>query len=170
MKYILSIFVIAVSFLSFCQTDSLNREKIAYMFHEINKSDATHIGEKIRDSLFIKNFNQIIDLIKVQGYPKFSDEKKNKKLNQSVESGTRRTFLHILQTYPELLLNEEIIDIISNEISEQRLDAELLKIVLSAYQYDLDTGNTVTWSKSVENNFYVAIREWDIKLYRINKK
>lgn len=170
MKYILSIFFIVLSFLSFCQTDTLSREEIADMFHDINKSDETHMGEKIRDTLFIKNFNQIIDLIKVQGYPKFSDEKKNKKLNQSIESGTRRTFVHILQTNPELLLNKEIIDIVSTEISEQRLDAELLKFALSVYQYDMDQGNIVSWSKSVENNFYLAIQKWDIKLYQTKKK
>lgn len=170
MKYILPIFFIVLSFLSFCQTDTISREEIAEMFLEINKSDQPHIGEKIRDTLFIKNFNQIIDLIKIQGYPKFSNVKKNKKLNQSIESGTRRTFVHILQTKPELLLNEEIIDIISKEVSEQRLNAELLKFALSVYQYDIDTGRIVSWSKLVENNFYLAIQKWEIKLYELKKK
>lgn len=158
------------SFFSLCQTDTLSRLEIADMFQEINKSDQTHVGEKVRDSFVIRNFNQIINLIKVQGYPKFSDEKKNKKLNQSIESGTRMTFVHILQIKPELLLNEKIIDIISKEVSEQRLDEELLKSALSVYQYDMDTGRVPSWSKSVENNFYLAIQKWEIKLYELKKR
>lgn len=150
--------------------DTLKREEIEEMFQEINKSDATHIGEKIRDTIFVKNFNLIIDLISIQGYPKFSDSKKNKKLNNSIESGTTRTFLHVLQNNPELLLNKEIIDLISIEISQQRLDPKLLKFVLSSFQYDQDMGNVDAWSKLVENNFYLAIREWDIKLYTTDKK
>ena len=165
MKNILSIFIIALSFLSFCQTDTLNRVEIENMFREINESDASHIGEKKRCSFFIKNFHQIINLVKIQGYPKFSDEKKNKKLNKSIETGTRLTFLHILQTKPELLLNKEVIDIISCEIELKRLDREILKFVLSTYQYDLDMERVSPWSESVETNFYLAIQQWDIKLY-----
>lgn len=169
MKYTLSIFIIAFTSLSFCQTSNLERENIEEMFDEINKSDASHVGEKVRDTIFVKNFNLIIDLINNQGYPKFLDNKGNKKLNQSIENGTMRTFLHVLQTKPELLLNKEIIDLISKEVTQQRLDTKLLKFVLSSFQYDQDIGNIVPWSEIIEGNFYLAIKEWEIKLYTVKQ-
>ncbi|WP_139134383.1 hypothetical protein [Crocinitomix algicola] len=170
MKYILFLFLNAICFLSFCQSDTLTKEDIGDMFHEINKTDQTYIGENIRDTQFVKNFNQIINLIKVQGYPKFFDNNENKKLNRSIENGTKRTFVHILQTKPELLLNTEIIDIISKEISEQRINSEIMKFALSIYQYDMDVGRIDYWSESIEKNFYLAIQKWDIKLYNVKKK
>jgi hypothetical protein len=50
-----------------------------------------------------------------------------------------------------------MISLIKKEISDKRMDAEILKFVLSAFQYDHNCLN-IPWSLDLENQFYVAIR------------
>jgi hypothetical protein len=62
-----------------------------------------------------------------------------------------------------------MISLIKKEISGKRMDAEILKFILSAFQYDHNCLN-IPWSLDLENQFYIVIREWNIKLYNSKKK
>jgi hypothetical protein len=50
-----------------------------------------------------------------------------------------------------------MISLIKKEISDKRMDAEILKFVLSAFQYDHNCLN-IPWSLGLENEFYFAFR------------
>ncbi len=156
------------SFSLSAQDQTLNESQIIELFSEINKTDGSHLKERtIRQQFFLRNFDTIIWLIEHQGFPKLSDKKYKKKDVKSINNGAQRTFIHILQFQPEILLNEKTILLIKKEIENNRLDSKLLKIALQTFQYDRDVRReeAPNWNKEIEENFYFAFREWGIKLY-----
>lgn len=85
----------------------------------------------------------------------------------SINNGAQRTFIHILQFQPEILLNEKTISLLKKEVENNSLDSKLLKVALQTFQYDRDVRrkDAPNWNKEIEENFYFAFREWGIKLY-----
>ncbi len=68
------------------------------------------------------------------------------------------------------MLNEETISLLKKELTEGRLEQDLLQFALQTFQYDTDMERLPAWTDQIENNFYLAIREWDIKLYPTTEK
>jgi len=163
----LLIVIVLFSFSVFGQKDILSDAQLLQLFEDVNKSDASHLNEPdIRHQIFLDNFDTIIAIIENQGFPTLSEKLRNKRNLRSIDSGVQRTFIHILQTQPELLLNEKIIALLKLEIENGRLDPKLLKVAMSVLQYDIDTSEEkAVWSEETENNFYRALLEWDINLY-----
>ena len=166
MKQILCLIFLLQSCLTFGQTEELSEFRLTELFKEINNSDRSNLDNpKVREEIFLKNFDTIIWLIQEHGYPNLTRFKKEKKLKRSIENGISRTFTHILQTQPEKLLNAETIRLLKNEISNGRMSNLQLKDALKVFQYDNDIGRSDQWNQDLSDLFYLAIREWDIKLY-----
>lgn len=163
-------FAILFTFLSLSVTYSQKYadQDIISIFNHINETDGANLNHpEQRSAHFNQNFDTIIHIIRTQGFPQLSEGQHKKKTIQSISSGAQRTFTHILQTQPERILNLEIIDLIQTEIEAGRLDNQLLKSALSAFQFDHDIQRpgSPEWTTEIEDNFYYAIRAWKIKLY-----
>lgn len=124
---ILPILFVFWSTLAIGQRDTLTDAQLKYIYKRILKTDQSHVKDnEIRQLIFELNFNQIIDIIKVQGYPKFKVQPNRKKDRGIIRRATMITFFHILQSEPELLLDPKIIELLKNEIEIGNMPKDLL--------------------------------------------
>ncbi len=79
---------------------------------------------------------------------------KKKKDRNTIESGFRATFTHVLQTDPELVLNPETIALISKEIHMGNLNKDYLIIPLSVFVYD--------FPNLMQEEVDFAMKQWGI--------
>jgi len=159
---------ISISNISFSQNQMISDLQLIELFKEIHESDGSNLNHpKIREQIFYKNFDTIIWVIKNQGYPVLSEKKHKKKDINYIDRSTIMTFTHILQTDPIRLLNPKMIALIEQEVANNRISPSLLKIALSVFQYDQDfqLKNAPICNEVILDNFYLAIRKWNIKLY-----
>jgi len=153
----------------FCQVDPLTKKEVLEIYQEIIDTDGSNLkNQEVREAIFVKNFETILSIIERQGSPYFPESKENRKLNGRVYIGTNITFTHILQTKPQLILNDSIISLISIEVKEGRIDSYNLKGALSLFQFDSDRDQT--WTDELRKYFYLALEKWDVKLYGEQKK
>ncbi|MNX83530.1 hypothetical protein D3C86_1152960 [compost metagenome] len=140
----------------------MSEKELIELFKEINRSDASYLNEpEIRKKIFVRNFDTLVSLTRKQGFPGLSKTASNRKI---LESGIRGTFLHVLQTNPMYLLNPDIIALFKTELLAGRLDKQLLKFALRAFQTDHDHQSGIHWTSEITENFTLALCEWDIQL------
>lgn len=121
---------------SYCQ-DTLSNQELLKMFKQINKSDQSQRGDPVaRQKIFLNNFKEIKKLIEYQGFVNIDSSFSKKRHKKIIKSGIRRTFTHILQTDPSLILNENFIELIHKELQAKRFCKDCLIVPLSIYVYD----------------------------------
>lgn len=157
--------VLPVHFISHGQTDRLNDAQVIDLFRNISRSDATFLSEpEKRKQVFIQNFDTLVSLSRKQGFPHLSSLSLTQSNEIRIHTAVGGTFLHILQTNPGRMLNPDTIALFKNEILENRLDKRLLQFALRGFKYDRDHHAGIDWTTEIEENFQLALREWDIQL------
>ena len=159
-------FSLLFAFSAISQSDTLNDEELIAIFKEINESDASHMKEpEIREQIFIENFKTIVKITKAQGFPQLQEHYRKKKIRNCIINGSRITFIHILQSQPKMLLNEEMIELFGKEIKSDRLDNSILETALFAFKYDHDVGRIDNqWDEEIQQQFNLALEAWDIDI------
>ena len=77
-----------------------------------------------RNKIFEKNFNQILEKTRKEGFPtvSFKDSKTDSCKYWSVTA----TLIHIVQSKPELLFDQEVIELFKKEMDKGNMDNDLL--------------------------------------------
>ncbi len=161
--------VLFSSVISFGQT---KQDLISKLFKQIIKEDQSHLKQQeIRNKIFVQNFNLINEQFKQNNLTNSCLNSLNKKRLKNVNTGLRVTFIHILQTKPELILNEDYIQFIEKQITENDFDKSRLKTALTIYYYDMYSsrkGNNCSTQNSCckkfnheyDDLFFEAIKRW----------
>ncbi|WP_027419121.1 hypothetical protein [Crocinitomix catalasitica] len=124
------------------QSDTLSDAQLIYTYHEILRTDRSNVkNEEIRHLIFRRNFNTIISIIRTQGYPILLVEPKKRKDKYIIFEASSITFFHILQTFPDKLLDPEIINLLKTEIESGRMPNDLLKKELIVWKKMNDLPN-----------------------------
>lgn len=166
-KSLVFLFVVFGCSLSLGQFDNQTRDSLIGFYEEIIALDQSSLNDTtVRNGYFRRNFALILNEIEVNRGPILIKSKMDKRLKAKMNMAIQSTFLHILQTQPKLLLNEDAIETVKLELDRGLLSITTLKFVLSAFQYDLDVNRPgLIWDTEIEDNFYLALRTWGIKLY-----
>jgi hypothetical protein len=132
---ILPIILIAWTTIVQGQSDTLTDAQLKYVYKIISETDQSNINDnEIRFLIIQINFNQIITIIRNQGYPKYKIEPKKKKDQTIIKRATRMTFIHILQSAPEMLLDPNIIELLKKEIDSGNMPEEVLLWTLKSWK------------------------------------
>lgn len=155
MRHFLTVFgCISMISISFSQ-EALGKEEVLTLFKEILISDQTELKDSAkRAQIFRDNYFKIIGLIENQGFVNVDSLYKKKKDRNTIKSGFRATFTHVLQTDPKLILNREIIVLISKEIHSGNFNKDYLIIPLSVFVYD--------FPNLMQEEVDLALKEWGI--------
>lgn len=152
-------------------SDTLNEEQVIDLFSYIMEQDGSNLKKPhVRQKIFISNFNLIISVIKVQGFPIIKTEK-NKKKGFIVFKATTTTFGHMLQAEPDGILNAEIIAILKLELENKRLPQMIMDI---AVEHVTGPGRIMDdYTPETKAMLDFAIKEWNISAiapYKERKK
>jgi hypothetical protein len=158
-------FVLITSF-TFSQEHKLSDKELIKIFKNIRKTDQSHYRDSsIRNTIFRSNFQTIVNIIDGQGFPQLSKYYRSKRKRNIIDGASQITFVHVLQTKPELLLNEEMINKFKSQITKSRINVNILSFALNIFNYDHSTQwYSNVWSEEVERCFYLAVKEWGITL------
>ncbi|MBK7128784.1 MAG: hypothetical protein IPM74_02235 [Crocinitomicaceae bacterium] len=121
----------------------------------------------VRLQVFLNNFNTIVSITKMQGFPSLKNEYRLRRKRDCISFFSSVNFLHVLQTKPEVLLNFEIINLFDDEIESGRLDKEIVSFSFRAIQKLISLGHASLSQNNMEM-LKVASSEWDIGLIEIN--
>lgn len=181
MNFKILLILIFINFNSYAQT---KEDTIVDLFKYISKVDQTYLKKTkafIRDQIFVNNFRIINDEIVKGSLNKELLNSFSEKAVFKVQVGFHTTFIHVLQAYPELILNEGYIEFIENEIVNNNFKKEFLVYPLSIYHFNMTyyQNNSL---KKVENGiarlidhrydtlFYEALEKWGIEVSELKKK
>ncbi len=154
-------------------------EKVYQWFKYILKQDKSNLDKAyIRIVIFKQNFDILNTQLKEHALHCDSTKNYTKKTNDKIDFGINITFTHILQTYPELILNEEYIQFIKNQIDTKNLDKKLLVDPLKYYYYNMNyytkfqKGNIKNgYADDIQHQldplYYKALDAWGINLSEI---
>jgi len=164
-KLTITYFVLMTSLL-LSQENKRSDEELIEVFKKILKTDQSHLRDSnIRHPIFRSNFETIVNIIDDQGFPQLSKYYSSRKQRNIIDDASRVTFVHILQTKPDLLLNEEIIYKFKNQIDKGRMNNVSLSLALNIINYDHVTQRDPNvWSEDVERCFKLALKEWGVVL------
>lgn len=86
--------------------DTLSDEQLFRLFSEIDSLDQSNFDNySKRKEIFKKNFDTIVAITRKQGFPHYSEIPKKRKKRFKVRIGCLFTFMHILQTQPDVILS-----------------------------------------------------------------
>ena len=144
----------------FAQSDTLADKELISIFRKIIRTDQKYVRNNTkRDPIILRNFDIIVSITEKQGFPQLRQEYRSKKKNNLISQGAFLTFIHVLQTKPEDLLNESIINLFKTEISSGRLEKSILRNAMNIY---LKTAYDKPWLIDNKDLFDFAYREWDL--------
>ena len=163
------LYLLLITSFTFSQEYKLSDKELIKTFKNIHKTDQSHIRDSsIRNTIFRTNFQTIVNIIDIQGFPQLSQYYKSKRKRNIIDGASQITFVHILQTKPELLLNEEMIYKFKSQITKSRININILSFALNIFNYDHSTQWYPNfWSEEVERCFHLAVKEWGITLREI---
>ena len=159
-------------------------DTIVSWFKYISKVDQTYLKKSkvfIRDQIFVNNFRIINDLIDEGVLKKELLNSFSEKSVFKIDVGFHITFIHVLQTAPNLILNKDYIEFIENEIVNNNFKKEFLVYPLSIYHFNMTYYQNDSLKK-VENGkarlidhqydalFYEALEKWGIEVSELKKK
>ena len=105
------------------QSDTLSDAQLIYTYHEILRTDRSNVkNEEIRHLILLV-------------------EPKKRKDKYIIFEASSITFFHILQTFPDKLLDPEIINLLKTEIESGRMPNDLLKKELIVWKKMNDLPN-----------------------------
>lgn len=179
MNFKILLILIFINFNSYAQT---KEDTIVDLFKYILKVDQTYLKKAfIRDQIFVNNFRIINEEIRKGSLKKEFLNVFSEKSVFKVQVGFHATFIHVLQAYPELILNEGYIKFIENEIVNNNFKKEFLVYPLSIYHFNMTYYQNDSLKK-VENGiarlidhqydalFYEALEKWGIEVSELKKK
>jgi len=137
--------------LDYCQI--LERDQ-SHVDH--TETDTSIIAEnrRIRRQYFSENFNQIIEHIKQNGFPRISRETMDQ--DSCKFHAIQITLIHTIQTRPEVFFSDEIISLFEKEIKNGNMQPEDL---LSSFRVGFQMNN---FCKDLKENIERAIHVWKI--------
>jgi len=160
---------VLISFLLFSSIFSFGQTKhdsISKLFKQIVKDDQSHVRKPvIRNEIFVKNFNLINEQFQQNNLTSSCLNSLKKKPLENVNSGVKKTFIHILQTKPELILNEDYIQFIEKQITSNDFDKSRLKSALTMYYYEMyiskkSNNHCEKFNHEYDDLFFGAIQRW----------
>lgn len=172
MKKLLGLILILLSQYSYTQT---KQDTVYNWFKFINKQDQSYLKiGYIREDNFLNNFRILNEQFKSNNIKSSILNTFSEKVINTINFGISSTFTHVLQTKPELILNQEYISFIENQIQQNDFDPNRLKMSLKIYYYNMNY-----YQKFQKNNiknvyaddiqhqydelFYTALKKWGFK-------
>jgi hypothetical protein len=177
MKKTILFFFLFISTFSIGQT---KEDTTVMWFKYIHKVDQTYIKtEFIRNQIFVNNFELINSQIKNGNLKKNLLSGYKKKSVFEIKIGFEATLIHISQTNPALIWNNDYVSFIENEIKNNDLDSSLFIRALELYHYNM-TYYQVEKNKNknyfadiidhqYDSLFFEALKRWGIEEL-VNKK
>ena len=181
LKPTLLILLFLINFNLYAQT---KEDTIVDLFKYISKVDQTYLKKSkayIRDQIFVNNFRIINDLIGEGVLKKELLNSFSEKSVFKIDVGFHITFIHVLQTYPELILNKDYIEFIENEIVNNNFNKEFLIYPLSTFHYIMNyykndpsrkpmNISAKDFNHQYDTLFYEALDRWGIEVSELKKK
>ena len=171
MKTIFLLFFLFISTLSISQT---KEDTTVMWFQYISKVDQSYLKTAfIRNQIFVNNFELINSQIKNGNLKKNLLSVYQKKSVFEIKMGFEATLIHISQTIPSSIWNNDYVSFIENEIKNNDLDNSLFLSALKIYHYNMtyyhDEKNKIKnyYADIIEHQydtiFYEAIKRWGVE-------
>lgn len=144
--------------------DTLTDKQLACIFTRMVETDGSNLDNYyVRKEIFKNNFDVIILITRMQGFPQFKVSPKRRKQGRgSITVATALTFIHVLQTQPELMLNLDIITLLKGEINANRLDKRELA-GMQFLHYENTRGNYLL-TPETQKMFDLTVLEWGLTI------
>lgn len=143
MRFLILLFVLITATNLSAQTDTLTGAQLFELFHKIEVTDKSYIKKpEIRHQIFVNNFDTIIEIIRLQGFPKYKVVPKKKKNDGNINSIVSVSFHHILQSYPDKFLNDDIISLLKQELESKRMPITVVDPYLKLWK---------SWNDNLKN-------------------
>lgn len=172
MKKIFTLTLIITSQFYYAQT---KQDTINNWFKFINKQDQSYLKiDYIRNDNFLNNFRILNEQFTQNNLKNSVLNSFNKKVINTVNSGISCTFTHILQTKPELILNNDYIEFIECQIQKNDFDPNRLKYAMANYYYNMNYYKKFQKNNIINDHadeiqhqydelFYLAMKKWGIQ-------
>lgn len=167
MKHLIKpIFLILYLFLfGFCTTSkaqNTDEKMLLKTFKHIIKTDQSHIrNNSIREVLILNNFETIKSLL-ADSISLNPDQYLKKRTRKKLYTGLMATFIHTLQTAPNLLLNDETLDLFAEYIDKNLLRKKELNSALKILQYDTESNRFTKWTEYSLQRIPLAREKWKL--------
>ena len=141
--------------------DTLSDIELISLFQYMRKEDKSNLRRpEIRRHVILGNFNTLVRIIKNQGFPRLKTVPKRRKDKYTIIPTSELILIHILQLKPELMLNNEIIQLFDLELKSERMPAPVLQVPMTCM---VDSDSTVnTFSPELQEKFYEAMEIWQL--------
>jgi len=140
-----------------------NEKMLFKKFKEIIKTDQSNIrNNDVRHGLFFTNFETIKSLL-ADSISLNSDQDLKKRTRKKLHTGLMATFIHILQTDPSLLLNDETLDLFAKYIDADLIRKQELNSALNILQYEADSNRFPKWTEYSLQRIPLAQEKWNLK-------
>lgn len=132
-------------------------------FRKIVRTDQSHIRNyNVRDSLILVNYSTIKNLL-LNNTSLNSQQKLKNRTKKKLEWGLLLTFIHILQSNPSFLINEEEVEFFAECINRKLLDNSQLKSALLKYNNDIEMNNFPEWADYYRDRIDSVKKKWNIE-------